>query len=140
MRNPGPNMLQKRYHNYVRNINQRSWNRLHQRIHSSCSSKEANLETRRCVQVFFDAFLCHFRWPIPFVLEQNIPTAAVWSANTSGARMNYHINEIFQERCIFEKEAVLASFLSIGESRFFNGKNYQWISPETNICWGGGNW
>lgn len=39
--------------------------------------------------------------------------------------MNYHINEIFQERCIFEKEAVLASFLSIGESRFFNGKNYQ---------------
>ena len=28
------------------------------------------------------------------------------------ARMNYHINEIFQERCIFEKEAALALLFS----------------------------
>lgn len=26
--------------------------------------------------------------------------------------MNYHINEIFQERCIFEKEAALALLFS----------------------------
>ena len=53
----------------------------------------------------FSMFLCHFRWPIPFVLEQNISAVV-------GARMNYHINEIFQERCIFEKEAALALLFS----------------------------
>ena len=73
---------------------------------------------------FFNVFLRHFGWPIPFVVEE-----------TSLAHELTYKWDFPQSKCIFFFEKALAFRFSssIGESGFFNGKNYEWISLETNI-------